>query len=392
MSSASEAVIHCRGSTLNTAGCGREEFLVVKVGGSLLTDAVSFLNIARELKRFLGGRKAVVVVSAMKGVTDDLLRALNTDSNAYMRVRERYLNAAEALGGGSLRLRVEDMLGQLLHTLQACRNPSPVVVDEVLSYGERLSKELMFQALLNEGVDAGRVSALEVIKTNNVFGRASIIYGDTLEMLRNRLLPQLESREAVVMEGFIGSSAEGVTTTLGRGGSDYTAVAVGALLRASEVRIITDVPGIMSADPQYIRNARVVEELSLNEALEASRYNVKRMHPRTFHPLIVRPELVVTVGSWRSGTRILRRVRELGRPKVLVHKMRRGAFLIGMIGEGMPQHLFIRKALDVLDKNSIRVLGVFAHHSRPSINLIVDREDLNSALSVLHNEVLVGGD
>jgi aspartokinase len=115
------------------------------------------------------------------------------------------------------------------------------------------------------------------------------------------------------------------------------------------------------------------------------------MHPRTFHPLTIRPEVIVTVGSWRGGTRILSKARSVGKPKVLVHKVKKDFSQIAIIGEGMPQHLFLRKVLDVLEGNSVKPLGVFAYHSRPSITLIVGRDDLTSALSALHDELIVGG-
>lgn len=115
-----------------------------------------------------------------------------------------------------------------------------------------------------------------------------------------------------MVEGFIGSTLEGETTTLGRGGSDYTATTIAALLKASNVHIITDVPGIMTADPKYVKNARIIPKMNYREALEASIYGCRNMHPRTFHPLaeaqkMQRPHR--NVGNWNHN--IPRRLREL---------------------------------------------------------------------------------
>ncbi|MCD6279060.1 MAG: aspartate kinase [Desulfurococcales archaeon] len=366
---------------------------VVKIGGSLLKNGGSYLSVAEKIReKFIEqGSRVVTVVSAMNGVTDDLIRSLAGSESALGRVVERYISAAEYLGGRRLKDRVEDELRKLKLALEVGHAHDPALRDLVLSFGEKLSKTLLVEALHHAGVMAVGLDATEIIKTDGTYGNALIKYRETLVRLRSYVIPLLEEGATPVIEGFVGSTLSGGVTTLGRGGSDYTATAVAALLRASEVHIITDVPGIMSADPRYVKSAHVVPEMSYREAIEASLYGCKRLHPRTFHPLTLVHECRVYVGSWGGSTLITKiSSRCCKGPKLVTFKLKGRYAYVALVGDGVSEHGLVSKVVDLLKYAGLQYEGIYAFMSRPSIVLMFEEQVLGRALNTLHDLVVEG--
>ena len=240
------------------------------------------------------GPGVVVVVSAMGGVTNDLIAAMaraterdDTYQQIWSTLQDRHLEAGAALAGDGaealerlLRDRFTD-LRDLLHGVYLLREASPRTRDGILAYGERLSAELVAAALRAQGIGATAVDARRMILTDEQFGRAQVDFETSYERIRHVLA---EVDGVAVVTGFTGATAEGQTTTLGRGGSDYTAAILGAALQASAVELWTDVDGVMSADPRWVEEAFPQRHMSYAELMELSHFGAKVVYPPTIHP------------------------------------------------------------------------------------------------------------
>lgn len=273
---------------------------VMKFGGTSVADAQAFENVAR----IVGSQRdaaPVVVVSAMSGVTDGLLaatiaagegRADEAIASLDQTFQRHHKTAAELLtpsAAASFAKQVDNAAHQINELLSTSadnplrRRPTQ---DAVLAYGEMLCSELL-AALLNErGTSAQHVDARRCILTDDEYTCALPLMPDTLFKARDMLVPVVENRLVPVLGGFIASTAEGTTTTLGRGGSDYTAALIGAALPAREIQIWTDVTGVLTADPRVVAAAQTVERLSYAEASELAYFGAKVLHPKTIQPAI----------------------------------------------------------------------------------------------------------
>src|SRR6185437_13106874 len=170
--------------------------------------------------------------------------------------------------------------GQLRRIIAAHPVTTPPLQDEIVAYGEQLSSQLLAAVLREYGLAARQIEARRCIKTDESYGAASPL-PESEQSTRNEVLPLLESSKIPVLGGFIGSTISGVTTTLGRGGSDYTAALVGAALNAREIQIWTDVSGVLTADPRVVPEAKTIAVLSYQEAAELAYFGAKVLHPKT---------------------------------------------------------------------------------------------------------------
>jgi len=273
---------------------------VMKFGGTSVADAQAFENVAR-IVGSQRGTAPVVVVSAMSGVTDALLaatiaagegRADEAIASLEQTFQRHHKTAAELLtpsAAAAFTKQVDNSAHQIKELLSTSadnplrRRPTQ---DAVLAYGETLSSELI-AALLNErGTRAQHVDARRCILTDDEYTCALPLMPDTLFKAHDVLAPVIENGLVPVLGGFIASTAEGTTTTLGRGGSDYTAALIGAALPAHEIQIWTDVTGVLTADPRVVAAAQTVERLSYAEASELAYFGAKVLHPKTIQPAI----------------------------------------------------------------------------------------------------------
>jgi aspartate kinase len=257
--------------------------VVMKFGGTSVADAAAFENVARIVAS--EREAAVVVVSAMSGVTDALLAA--TDIASLQEVFERHRSVSrELLADTSAftdRLRsAEQQIGELLggHVERKSRQ------DAVVSFGEILSNALLAELLNQRGIEARQVDARRCIITDEEHTSAAPLMRETFARSRSELIPCIDTGVVPVLGGFIGATTQGVTTTLGRGGSDYTAALLGAALGASEIQIWTDVTGVLTADPRVVPEAQTIERLSYSEAAELAYFGAKVLHPKTIQPAI----------------------------------------------------------------------------------------------------------
>ncbi len=300
-----------------------KDLLVMKFGGTSMGSAERIRSAAALCEQSWRERPVLVVVSAMAKVTDMLLEALRHaeggDEAGLNRVLAqldgKHRQCCSELFDGEGRNRTQSALDSILEefsriargVLMLGERP-PRSVDEAIAAGERLSATLMAAFLQSRGVDALAVNAWDVIVTDAVFGNASPLLPQTREKAAAVLLPALEQRRLPVVTGFNGATLDGRPTTLGRGGSDFSASVLASVLDAAELWIWSDVDGIMSADPRLVPNARVLEEITYREAAELAYNGAKVLHPRTLAPLMEKGIPVWSRNSFNPsfpGTRIV---------------------------------------------------------------------------------------
>lgn len=294
---------------------------IMKFGGTSVEGATAFKNAAR----IVSDRQAlrpVVVVSAMAGFTDALIGSVQQalTEGAAKSIKElekhldRHLRVIDALlSTEALRMRelVNQSRVEIMQLLDAAateaqetevsndRKRRKFFEDSVAAYGERLSAAMLAAVLLENKIVAAAVDARGCVITNDDYGCAAPLMDETFCKTREQLRPLIASSCIPVLGGFIGSTPSGETTTLGRGGSDYTAALIGAGLEAQEIQIWTDVPGVLTADPRLVPNARTVPHLSFEEAAELAYFGAKVLHPKTLHPAIER-EIPVRICNSRA--------------------------------------------------------------------------------------------
>jgi aspartokinase/homoserine dehydrogenase 1 len=265
---------------------------VLKFGGTSVADA----ECIRQVKYIVESSDAnkYIVVSAMSGVTDMLLRAYKqavSGSAEYKsltcEICERHLQAAEALVSPQQQLRTFAAIKELTAELNGCLHDaaeqqifSPQAQDYALSFGERMNSYLISNIIGN----AQWVDVRRLIKTDSHFGNAKVDFTETYRRLATELLP-LKGR--AVIPGFIASDKSGITTTLGRGGSDYTAALVASAVSAQSVEIWTDTDGFMTADPRRVSNAHTIPQMTYAEVFELAKFGAKVVYPPTVYPLLM---------------------------------------------------------------------------------------------------------
>src|SRR5919205_3351359 len=359
---------------------------IMKFGGTSVADAQAIRSVAEIVKSSLNSRPAVVV-SAIAGFTNSLIASVDkavagdarTASKSLEPEFERHLSIAGDLLTGDRRAAYVSVaadarakIRQLHKIIAAHPVTSPPLQDEIVAYGEHLSSQLMTAVLCEQGVSALHVDARRCIKTDDNYGNATP-QPETAAAVQAEATHLLEAKKVAVLGGFIGSSPRGVTTTLGRGGSDYTAAIVGAALNASEIQIWTDVSGVLTADPRVVPEARTISILSYQEAAELAYFGAKVLHPKTIQPAIDR-SIPVRVCNSRApdggGTLIVAESESTPQTlKAIAHKngittvQVTSARMLGAYG-------FLRALFEVFDRHKIAVDVVTT--SEVSVSLSID--------------------
>lgn len=299
-----------------------DDLVVMKFGGTSVEDAPA-------IRRLIGisqsrrNAQAVVVVSALARVTDQLLEAgraaasghlgsaLATVRNIYVRHEQLAESLVEANAHSALDAGLRgdfQLLESLLHRVAAARSLDARLQDQLLGFGECFSSKLVTEALLAAGLSASHVDARSCVVTDARHGQASPDWEATNPRIQQIVNPLLSSGHIPVLGGFIAATADGVPTTLGRGGSDFTAAIVGAALGASRIEIWTDVDGVMTTDPKLCPDARVIRRMSFDEASELAHFGAKVLHPATLAPAMRENIPVYVLNSRRpqnEGTEIM---------------------------------------------------------------------------------------
>ncbi|MDK6029136.1 hypothetical protein QPL79_07150 [Ignisphaera sp. 4213-co] len=370
----------------------RKNLCVVKIGGSLLRDGKSYIEAAENIKKMFidNGKLPIVVVSAAKGVTDSLIEVAKGSTKHLDYVVEKYLAIAKELSSSKIVKRVLEELEQLKRIVGTAANSfDPAFQDLIVSFGEKLSKILMVGSLEIVNVKSVELSARELIITNNIHGDASIDYVSTANNLEKIVNSILGASVTPVIEGFVGATEDGVVTTLGRGGSDYTATSIASLLGIDDVYLVTEVDGIMTTDPLVVPSAKIVNVMSYVEAMEAALHGAKRINPKAFEPLEKFYGSTVFIGSWKLfGTRIQRKIPDnmIG-PKVIMYKSSSDMPYIAIVGEGVGNIRFIKMIIDIFYEKGFEVLGLQTYYYRPSMLVHVKKGEEVKILRELHRKI-----
>ena len=281
---------------------------ILKFGGTSVEDANAFANVARIVAPLVNGSQAqrpVVVVSAMSGFTDALLasaaEAVNGDAEKALALLDKHFTRHQQVAAELLNTERESLsevfkrsrteIAGLLNSVAAETSQGErhkYYLDAIVSFGERLSAALLAAVLRGKGIAAEYVDARKCIITDDNHGAAAPLMDETFARTRQGLSGLLDASIVPVLGGFISSNKVGDTTTLGRGGSDYTAALIGAALTAKEIQIWTDVSGVLTADPRVVDNARSIPRLSFAEAAELAYFGAKVLHPKTLQPAVER--------------------------------------------------------------------------------------------------------
>ena len=370
--------------------------IVMKFGGTSVQDAAAIERAAAIVKARLAQRP-VVVVSALAKVTDQLLtmaRAAGTgDRKTALKLcrelQERHYNVAGELLGTALFTNFHselasdfEALDELLRGIVAVGELTPRTTDLIAAYGEMLSSKIVTAALSARDLDATLVDSRQCIVTDASHTRAAPLFEETNERLRLKLKPLLEDGQVPVMGGFIGATKAGVTTTIGRGGSDFSAAIVGAGLDAERIEIWTDVDGMMTTDPNLCPDAKRIKVISFDEAAELAYFGAKVLHPATVLPAVQKNIPVYILNSRNAGcegTRISARVphcRNLF--KAIAAKKR-----ITIVDVAAPRmllaHGFLKNIFEAFDRHRVAVDVVST--SEVSVSLTVDSNESIPALA-----------
>jgi aspartokinase/homoserine dehydrogenase 1 len=271
---------------------------VLKFGGTSVGSPESIKSVKDIVRHYKAdGQKIAVVVSALKGTTNALVEMgqkarlndttyqtilTNTENHHYDTIRTLIPVAVQSKLLSGVKVLFNE-IGELLQGISLLRECSPRTLDMLLSFGERLSSLIVSEYLKIEGIQAVQVDARQLIETNDQYNKAKVNFEASNQKIRD----YFEALDGVaIVTGFIAATAQGDTTTLGRGGSDYTAAILGAALYAQEVEIWTDVDGMMTADPRVVKRAFSLEHLSYEEAMELSHFGAKIIYPPTLQPAI----------------------------------------------------------------------------------------------------------
>ncbi len=360
--------------------------LVFKFGGTSVASPPAVESLAKIVGATTGER--VVVVSATAGTTDALVKATQQASagdaagaqQIIQKLAEQHKNlAADLVGveGAEALTEISDLTERtiaLLRSVALLRECSPRSMDAILSYGERVSAPIVAALLTARGVPAEALSAEGLIITDDAFGHANPLMELTRERVETQLRPRMRYGTVPVVTGFVASTADGVTTTLGRGGSDYSAAILAAALGARECRIFTDVSGVMSADPRIVPDAKPLAAISYAEAAELAYFGAKVIHPRTVLPAVeagIPVRILNTFAPDDPGTTITARTPTDG-TVVKATTSLAGLGLVTVQGAGMSGVPgFAARVFDTTAAEGISVLMISQASSENSICLVV---------------------
>src|SRR3984957_20532308 len=370
--------------------------IVMKFGGTSVQDAKAIERVAHIVQGRLADRP-VVVVSAMAKVTDSLLAmgkaAGSGDRKTALKMarslRERHYDTAGELLGtalftefhGDLGADFED-LDELLRGIGAVGEITPRTYDYVASFGEMLSSKIVAAAFVARGLPGTHVDSRQCLLTDSSYTRAVPQFEETNERLRKKVKPLVDSGKVAVMGGFIGSNRAGITTTIGRGGSDFSAAIFGAGLNAERIEIWTDVDGMMTTDPRLCPDARRIKVISFDEAAELAYFGAKVLHPATVLPAIQKNIPVYVLNSRNptcEGTRITTRAPQSKNIfKAIAAKKR-----ITIVDVAAPRmllaHGFLRSIFEAFDRHKVSIDVVST--SEVSVSLTVDSNQAIPALA-----------
>jgi aspartate kinase len=361
--------------------------IVCKFGGTSVQDAAAMERVAGIVRQRVK-EKPVVVASAMGKTTNQLLKAAQSAADGRRsealdlvgKIKEHHLREAEKLGLDVGDGRLADAIGthfkeisNIVKGLSVLGELTPRSMDAMASFGERLSTLILTEVLTRRDVPAELMDARQCIVTDESYTRATPLFELTDPAVREHLLPVVEAGRVPVLQGFIGSTRSGITSTIGRGGSDYSAAIVGAALDAYDIQIWTDVDGIMTTDPRMVPEARRIRVISFDEAAELAYFGARVLHPATILPAVKKKIPVHVLNSYRpeqEGTLITEEAPPCENPvKAIAYK--KGITVINIASTRMLMaHGFLKKIFETFDLHRTAVDVVST--SEVSVSLTLD--------------------
>jgi aspartate kinase len=386
--------------------------VIMKFGGTSVGTGENIRQVAGIVSQYSKEYRVTVVVSALAGVTNRLLevayQAEKGDEKMVKTFADEMLQkhkqaVASAIINESLQERVNQIIEKTVAELEKVLTGicyvgelTPKSKDYVISFGERLSAPIVWGAIQGCNIETQCFTGKEVgIVTDSNFGEATPLMNFTMHLVQERLGPLLEKGVIPVVTGFIAADQNGVTTTVGRGGSDYTATILGVALKADEVWIWTDVDGIMTTDPTIVPTAKLLPQLNYQEAAEMAIFGAKAMHPRALGPVSKENIPVRIRNSFqpeKQGTLITKEpvadtkkiVKAVAMIKDVAMLNVNGAAMVGAPGS-------YAKVFDVLGRNNINVMMISTAASEANISMIIKRSMLSRAISNLEIALLEKG-
>jgi aspartokinase/homoserine dehydrogenase 1 len=378
--------------------------LTMKFGGTSVGDLPRLQEVVSIVKQFFH-EQPIVVASAMSGVTNTLLdiaqkavkRKTGEVHNAVTTLRDKHLHIAHELVKNNKRRAVLikeqqssiDELEQLYHGIGLLKELSPRSLDAIAAFGELLSCRQLVAIFEENGIMSTFVDARTIIRTDNNFGEAAIDFEYSNKAIEEIILPLVKKNVVPVVTGFIASTEDGITTTIGRSGSDYTGSIVGAAVNSKEIWIWTDVDGVMTADPRVVPSARVLPEISYREAAEMSYFGAKVIHPKTmvpaieknipirikntFHPAHPGTLISSSAGSHRYAVKTVTSIDHLSVIAI------EGSGMIGV--PGVSARIF-----SALARAQVNVMMISQASSEHNVCFIVPQKDSATGVKVLRDE------
>jgi bifunctional aspartokinase / homoserine dehydrogenase 1 len=381
-----------------------KNLLVMKFGGTSMGSAERMRVAAQIIAEHAMRYPLVVVVSAMSKVTDLLLETLRraelddraaVDANVQALLDRHLETGQQLLVDAAATPEIEALVGEfrrIAYGILMLGERPPRSVDEAIAIGERLSAVLLAQYLVATGVPARAVNGGDVIVTDAVFGNASPHMDATRERCAARLVPDLSAGVVPVVTGFNGATADGRPTTLGRGGSDFSASILAAVLDAHELWIWTDVDGIMTADPRLVADVAVLDEVTYAEAAELAYNGAKVLHPRTLAPLVEKQIPVWSKNSFalhKPGTKIVASFDEPKGARAVTSMSNVALISMEPANAVLSGTRLMARALDALALANVEILVFTSSSYRQSFCFLIRKTDVAAALEVLESNLSI---
>ncbi len=381
----------------------------MKFGGTAVDSPDKVRHVAQLVRSHSKGNKIVCVVSAVRGMTDGLLAIADSVRRGDKQSIEEFVKKSskihlDIVGGAisdtKLRREAEATVKKIMKELEEVLGGivllgevTPKSLDYLQSFGERLSTPIVSFALRDIGIKSDHLTGKEAgILTDSNFGEARPLMDTTKLRVSHKLEPMLGDGMVPVITGFVGADQYGNTTTIGRGGSDYTATIIAASIGAGEVWLWSDVDGLMTADPKIVAQAQVLKEVSFAEAMEMALFGAKYMHPRALEPVIetkIPIRIRNTFNLNHQGTVITQSPSKESQKIVKSVSAIRHTALIDVSGGGMVGAPgTAAKIFDTLAKNRVNIMMISQSPSESSISMVVRKNDLDKATTTLELNLL----
>ena len=383
--------------------------LVIKYGGTSISTTKDIQAVAKHINSLSKKHQILVVCSAISETTDDLIEiseSIKKENKSKaeqlaLKITNRHKQLAkQTIKKSDVQKKLLTKLDQdftelaaLIDGMVLLGEVTPRSMDYLISFGERLSIQLVSSAIIDSGKKSISLTGKEVgIVTDSNFGESKPLL-DTTRLRVSKTVDSLFSKKTIpVVGGFAGADQHGHVTTFGRGGSDYSATIIGSCIKADEIWLMSDVDGLMTADPKIVKNAKLLKEVSYIEAIEMAMFGAKQIHPRTFEPLLTKKipmkirssfnvkneGTLVTASTSSSSKNTVKCVSNIQNNGLIDI---RGGSMVGTPGTAA-------KIFSTLAKAGINVMMISQNPSESSITIVVKNTDLDKAVSVLEMELL----